>query len=540
MRYFSYKSDIIPMFKLRSTLVLALCIILSICTSFLRIEYPTFTYFNSGFLLIILLTVFIKSDLYTYGFGAFAFIMIIGALITASPKPDLHSIIMQLIAALIAVVIIFIVLFIKRLYRSLNKEKRLMRTLFEFANESIILTNSKGEIMLANPEAQRLFCYELSELKGRQLDILVPERFQELFHKYRLTINIQSSEMLQWKETELFAIKKNGDEFPVEVSMNEYEQQDEIFILTFIVDLSQHKETENKLVKQKSQLEKITHDIRIMNIELENKVSERTLILQEALQELEKSQTELSEALNKEKELNEIKSRFVSMASHEFRTPLSTILSSASLLSKYKLNEEQVNREKHIRRIKDSVKHLNDILEDFLNLGKLEEGRVFTEITVFDVKVFLHDVFDEMKINLKLGQQLKLSFDGESNFATDKRLLKNVLINLLNNAIKFSDNHKSIKISVVSSFTFLILQVKDHGIGIPKEDMPHMFSTFYRAKNAVNIQGTGLGLHIVKRYVDMLEGTITLSTELNVGTIVNVGLPNLSELAKVEGQLNVY
>jgi signal transduction histidine kinase len=325
-------------------------------------------------------------------------------------------------------------------------------------------------------------------------------------------------------------LTKSGNEFPLEVSIKSYRQRKRLVIIMLIVDLSQRKEAENRFADQKSQLEKIMHDVRIMNIELENKVSERTLILQEALQELEKSQTELSDALNKEKELNEIKSRFVSMASHEFRTPLSTILSSASLLQKYQLTEEQIQREKHIKRVKDSVKHLNEMLEDFLNLGKIEEGRVFTEVVEFNVKDFLQDVFDEMKINLKMGQQLKLSLEGENYFATDKRLLKNVLINLLSNAIKFSDIHKTIEITVDNTTAFMVLQVKDQGIGIPQEDLPHLFSTFYRGKNAVNIQGTGLGLHIVKRYVTMLEGTITVTTALNEGTTFNVGLPNLKEL----------
>jgi signal transduction histidine kinase len=138
-----------------------------------------------------------------------------------------------------------------------------------------------------------------------------------------------------------------------------------------------------------------------MNAELESKVAERTLILQEALQELERSQLDLNEALSKEKELNEIKSRFVSMASHEFRTPLSTVLSSASLISKYRVSEDQPKREKHISRIKDSVKHLNHLLEDFLSLGKLEEGRVSTHSGEFNVKEFLVDVLDEMRGGLK-------------------------------------------------------------------------------------------------------------------------------------------
>jgi PAS domain S-box-containing protein len=516
------------MFKSRSTLILAGCMAVAVCTVLLKYYYPSFLYYHTSLLLILLLTIFIKSDFYTYIFGVFAVLMIFLSLKLDANAPSMEGIIKQVSNIFIAVIIMFVVLYIKKLYRSLDKEKRQMNALFEFARESIILTNSKGEIIFGNSEAQRLFGYAAIEMVGKQFEMLLPERFHVPLHRYRNEIINPASEHVSLKE--MYALKKNGYEFPVEITLNSYEQQDELFILTFIGDLSQHKEAENRFIDQKTQLEKITHDVRIMNIELENKVAERTLILQEALQELEKSQTELSDALNKEKELNEIKSRFVSMASHEFRTPLSTILSSASLLSKYQLYEEQASREKHIRRIKDSVKHLNDMLEDFLNLGKIEEGRVFTQVVEFDVKEFLQDVFDEMKISLKIGQQLKLSFEGENFFATDKRLLKNILINLLSNAIKFSEIHKTIEISVDNSITYMILQIKDQGIGIAKEDMPHLFSTFYRGKNAVNIQGTGLGLHIVKRYVDMLEGSITLSTELNEGTTFNVGLPNLKEL----------
>ena len=515
------------MFKSKSALILAGCIALAVFTTLLKFFFQDFVYYNNALLLVILLTIFLKSDLYTYLFGVFAILMIAVSLILVKHPPT-DKIIKQVINILIAVMIMFVVLHIKKLYRSIDKEKKQMNALFDFAKESIILTNSKGQIMFGNPEALRLFGFDTNEMIGKSFEMLIPERYRDIFNKYRLDVNKSPSE--QHAAKEMIATKKNGDEFPVEISLNSYQQQEELIILTFIVDLSQRKEAEDRFTEQKTQLEKITHDVRIMNIELENKVAERTLILQEALQELEKSQTELSDALNKEKELNEIKSRFVSMASHEFRTPLSTILSSASLLQKYQLNEEQTHREKHIKRVKDSVKHLNDMLEDFLNLGKIEEGRVFTEVVVFDVKEFLQDVFDEMKINLKMGQQLKFFFEGENFFATDKRLLKNVLINLLSNAIKFSEVHKTIEIAVDNSSTFMILQVKDQGIGIAKEDMPHLFSTFYRGKNAVNIQGTGLGLHIVKRYVDMLEGSITLSTELNEGTTFNVGLPNLKEL----------
>ena len=147
------------------------------------------------------------------------------------------------------------------------------------------------------------------------------------------------------------------------------------------------------MLQQQKQLEKVSNEIRKLNSELELKVEERTLILKEALQRLEQSQQELSEALDKEKQLNEIKSRFVSMASHEFRTPLSTVLSSASLLEKYKMTEEQEKRSRHIDKIKNSVHHLNDILEDFLSLGKLDEDKVRTDITDFDLQEFVREIY---------------------------------------------------------------------------------------------------------------------------------------------------
>jgi PAS domain S-box-containing protein len=406
-------------------------------------------------------------------------------------------------------------------------DRKQMNAMFEYATEGIVLTNGKGEIVLVNPEARKLFGYENGELVGKPIEILLPKRVHNKHIKYRDDFYQEPASRSMGHGRDLYAVKKTGEEFPVEVSLSYYKQQRDFFVLAFIIDISQRKSSEQKLVTQKEQLEKVTSDIRKLNVELENKVGERTLILQEALQELERSQMELSEALSKEKELNEIKSRFVSMASHEFRTPLSTVLSSAALLSRYTLSEDQDKREKHIRRIKESVKHLNDLLEDFLNLGKLEEGRVFTHVVNFNVKEQVQDVIDEIKSMLKEGQDMILNFQGDEYFITDNRLLKNILINLLSNAIKFSEEGKNIYITINNSGSAMIVEVKDQGIGIAREDMQHLFSTFYRGRNAVNIQGTGLGLHIVRRYVSLLKGDINLESELNEGTTINIALPRL-------------
>jgi signal transduction histidine kinase len=324
---------------------------------------------------------------------------------------------------------------------------------------------------------------------------------------------------------DLHGTKKDGQEFPVEVSLSYYKQQSEPFAIAFIIDITHRKQIEQSMVRQQQELEKVTSDIRKLNTELEAKVEERTIILKEALMKLEQSQSELSEALDKERQLNEIKSRFVSMASHEFRTPLSTVLSSASLLSKYVTSEDQEKRNKHINRIKESVKNLNDVLEDFLSLGKLEEGKVSLHFSEFDIEEFVIETSDEMKDLLKNEQKIIIDRNGPTDVVCDKNLLKNILINLITNAIKFSEVGTTITISIRSHDGHAEISISDEGIGIAREDQQHLFSSFFRGQNAINIQGTGLGLHIVKRYLDLLKGSARIQSELNKGTTISITIP---------------
>jgi len=284
---------------------------------------------------------------------------------------------------------------------------------------------------------------------------------------------------------------------------------------------------------QQQELEKVTDEIRKLNADLEMKVEERTAILKEALQKLEVSQRELSEALDKERQLNEIKSRFVSMASHEFRTPLSTVLSSAALLSKYTTADQQDKRDKHINRIRESVKNLNEILEDFLSLGKLDEGKVNPVPTPFALTGFIEETIDDVRGLLKNGQTISYDHTGEVSVYSDKKLLRNILLNLVSNAIKFSPENAAVSICSKVLGDVARIEVRDKGIGISEEDQQHLFSSFFRGGNAVNIQGTGLGLHIVKRYLELLGGKVEMTSVLNQGTTITIIIPvNLKDNGK--------
>lgn len=256
--------------------------------------------------------------------------------------------------------------------------------------------------------------------------------------------------------------------------------------------------------------------------------------LTKSLDRLKRSETELKDALAKEHQLNDIKSRFVSMASHEFRTPLSTILSSSFLLEKYNTGEYQANRSKHLHRIKEAVHHTNSLLEDFLSLGKLEEGKTNANFSEFNLPELIHNVVEELELIKKNGQEIVFFHKGPNKIVNDNKLVKAILINLLSNSIKFSEENRKICINSHATKKEVTITIKDEGIGISKKDQEHLFESFYRGRNAQNIQGTGLGLHIVKRYLQLLQGEINLQSVMGKGTTVTVVLPKQRPTAIAE------
>jgi PAS domain S-box-containing protein len=486
---------------------------------------PSYTIILSGLLIVIFLSVFVQSRRSTIIAGILSSVCVI---IHSGLTRVIFSAEIEMRYIYILILIFFttvIVLYIKKLIARMQSDKSHVTSLFENATEGFVVTDSQGNIVLVNPSACRIFGYASEEMIGQKIELLIPDHYKQSHVKLRDGFYQQPRNRIMGHGRELYGRKKGGVSFPVEVSLSTYVQNEDRFVIAFIVDITHRKEIEQNMVKQQKQLERVSDEMRKLNAELEAKVEERTVILKEALQRLEQSQEELSEALDKERQLSEIKSRFVSMASHEFRTPLSTVLSSASLLSKYTTTEDQPKRERHIEKIKGSVKHLNDLLDDFLSLGKLDEGKVGAEFAGLNLYELVSDTIDEMKGLVKKDQQIAYDHLGPEIIESDKKLIKNILINLISNAIKFSEEGKTIHVSSHVKEDLAVISVRDEGIGISKEDQSHLFSSFFRGKNALNIQGTGLGLHIVKRYVDLLNGEVNLKSELGKGTIITFTIP---------------
>ncbi len=245
-----------------------------------------------------------------------------------------------------------------------------------------------------------------------------------------------------------------------------------------------------------------------------------------AEQALLQRKKELKEALNAEKELSELKSRFVSMASHEFRTPLSTILSSIELVEAYTKKKQEVKRDKHIARVKNAVNYLTGVLDDFLSLSRLEEGRINFQSELFTFNDFFEEILEEIKLQLKPNQTLHyVGLKQPLEVFMDKNGLQHIFFNLASNAIKYSDEGKKITFTTKIEAEKLQITIVDQGIGIPKEDQKYLFTRFFRAHNVENIKGTGLGLNIVKKYVDLMNGSIDYKSELSKGTAFTVMIP---------------
>ena len=273
-------------------------------------------------------------------------------------------------------------------------------------------------------------------------------------------------------------------------------------------------ETQNQELRQLTQ----------RNEDLENRVAERT--------------AELKQALEKEKELNQLKSRFITMASHEFRTPLAIISSSSGILQKFSDRLNEARKQEHLQTIQHTIKHIIQILDDVLMINRAEADKIELNLETADIIDFCHHLQAEIAAS---NNQHTINFSVDLNaeitansllIQFDKKLLRQIITNLLTNAIKYSPNHNPVNFSLTKTDNKLIFKISDHGIGIPETDQVKLFESFHRASNVGNIAGTGLGLSIVKKCVDLHQGKISVESQIGKGTTVTVSIPYLQQIAE--------
>ncbi|MFD2968481.1 PAS domain-containing sensor histidine kinase [Sphingobacterium bambusae] len=383
---------------------------------------------------------------------------------------------------------------------------RLLAAIIDNAIDGIITIDSAGMVESINPAASALFGYEPSEVIGNNISMLMPEPDRSKHDGYIGNYQHTGVKKVIGIGREVMGLKKNGTTFPFRLAVSEVLYKDKNIFTGFIHDLTKERAAEDEL--------------RMHAIQLEAKVSERTKDLIKLVSELEKAKSDVSLSLEKEKELNQMKSRFVSMASHEFRTPLSSVQLSASLIEKYVERPDYQNVIKHTHRIRGSVQLLNNILNDFLSLEKLEAGKVVANKADINLVQLAEEITEEMQMICKKNQHIVYQHTGDVGFFyLDSHLVKSSIINLVSNAIKYSGEDTFIEFSTEIKDDICVICIRDNGIGIPLEDQKNLFEPFFRAQNIGNIPGTGLGLNIVKRYVELMGGKMEYRSAVNEGAV---------------------
>lgn len=412
-------------------------------------------------------------------------------------------------------------------------QARILEAIFSSAVDCMIVIDQRGIIRMINGATVRLFGYDHDELEGRNVSMLMPPHHAERHDDYIGSYIRTGEARIIGKGRDEYGRRKDGSLFPMRLSVARVEVESGVFFAGVIHDTTDlraaeaeiermNRELERKVMQRTLELEEKNAQLIEINDALNREISERQQI--ESI--LRQNEKELQAALEKEKELNELKSRFVSMASHEFRTPLSTVLSSAGLIARYPYEGQQSQRLRHIERIKASVSMLTGILDDFLSMAKLEEGRISVQPESFELSDLVAEVTEELRPNLKAGQSIRCE-DGCAGIQPfqDRTLIKHLLYNLLSNAIKYSGEGQPIYTRCTPSDQAFVIEVEDEGIGIPPQDQQYLFTRFFRAKNAINIQGTGLGLNIVRHYVSLLGGEISFRSAVGQGTVFTVTIP---------------
>ncbi|MGO3183563.1 MAG: PAS domain-containing sensor histidine kinase [Aequorivita sp.] len=400
-----------------------------------------------------------------------------------------------------------------------ERKGNIFKILSEAISEGIVIINDKQEIVTSNEAANNMFGYAESELLGQNLNILIPKKYHATHPKQVNEYLGKDDPRKMGHGRDLYGRCKDGTTFPVEAGLNPFNILGNRYVMALVTDITVRKNQENEITE--------------LNAQLEEKIEYRTQALRDSITELrlevtkrKDAEDKIKESLRKERELNDLKTKFLSLVSHEFKTPLSGILTSATLAGKYTETDQQDKREKHLRTIQSKVKYLNNILNDFLSIERLESGKATYKFDTFPLSKVINEVIYNSNMLLKDGQRINYPNNIDDitlNF--DEKILELSLTNLINNSIKYSPENTPIDVVVIPSDDSLSIKIVDQGIGIPKNEQKFIFNRYFRAENALLDQGTGIGLNIVQSHLESLGGTITFESEENKGSVFTISFP---------------
>ncbi len=407
-----------------------------------------------------------------------------------------------------------------------GQDQHIFNILFEAVSEGIIVVDKNQLIVAANSTAEKMFGYKEGELSNQSLNTLIPSKYRHNHEDHFINFMENSSSRNIGKGRDLYGVKKNKKEFPLEIGLNPFTIYSKTYVMAIIIDITTRKKTEKEIERLNSELEKkITERTSELNTTIEQ-LKNLNLNFQKEIKRRLEAENKIKVALKKEKELNELKTKFLSMVSHEFKTPLSGILTSTILLEKYKLSNQQDKRDKHLKTITNKVHYLNNILNDFLSIERLESGKVNYLFSTFNLSKVINEVVYNANMLLKSEQRINIPQNvDEYILHQDEKILELSLSNVIYNAIKYSPENTAIDIEITRKEKNIVIKIIDQGRGIPEDDQKFIFNRYFRAENVLNDQGTGIGLNIVKGHLENLGGSINFTSKENKGSIFNIELP---------------
>ncbi len=396
---------------------------------------------------------------------------------------------------------------------------------FDSLLEGICIADHKGRIVMINSAIEEIFGYKKRELLEQNIHILIPKPQRETHLGHFNTYLKFPKKYKKGKGREFFGLHKNGTILDLEIGLNHFIHEGSFYVKALISEISTRKRKEliikeknrvleREVQKQTDQLLQAVNDLESSNLKLKEEIQERIF-----------AENNAKRAFEKEKELNAMQTKFMSLASYEFKTPLSGILTSASLIEKYNEINSKEKIHSHVLTIKTLVNQLNSILDDFLFLEKTESDNYSFQLSKVKICELVNRLIADASGILKEGQRIDFEPCLEAiEVWQDRKVIDIIIRNVLYNAIKYSEKDSIIKMNVQKN-GYLKISIQDQGIGIPKEAQKHIFDRFFRAKNALHIKGTGIGLNIVKKHMEKLNGSIELKSEEFKGTTVTIKLP---------------
>lgn len=495
----------------------------------------------------------------------------------------------------------------------LLEKSNIGKIISEAISEGILVVDDRQTIVASNTAANQMFGYPKEGLNGKPLKILIPKTIRSQ-HKTMAHKFIQTGKRRPMGAgLDLIGVRKNGDEFPMEISLNPFTLWKKKYVIGLVVDSTEQRKAEQTIdhwyrifneslneiyvfdaqslvfinvnyggqrnlgytmeelsqmtaldikpeylkdrvttllkplldkTKEKVEFETMhqrkdgsTYPVEVhlqrsaigqreVLVAIVWDITERKNYTQRLESTVEERTLQLREALQAEKRLNGLKTKFLSLVSHEFKTPLASILTSTALLAKYTEADQQEKRDKHLYTITSKVKYLNNILNDFLSIERLDSGKVNYTLTTFPLSKLINEVIYDANTLLKEGQHIQQpEHIDEITVTFDEKIITLTLSNLIRNAIKYSPEGSCIALKVDANPTQLQIHVTDQGFGIPQEDQPFIFNRYFRASNVLTIQGTGIGLNTIQQHLQNLNADIRFKSTLGQGSTFTVSIP---------------